>query len=384
MVTSRPILLMSRSVPPAISGTASIVGNLAQQFSRDEMVIVGYRELGRPPADWSPDYPRLRYAGVFSTHRRGEEWRRRLQIPVLLLVAVWTAIVSRCKVIVVVYPSPYFLLVGYLVSRITGKPLIAYFHNTFLDNRPNSAFARWLQQRVFRHARRVLVMSEGMQQFFRERYPDLDTIPLQHSFNEPLEPYAPLSSLHNPVRLCFAGSVNTTCADALSRMAAVINRREDVAVTLFTSNTADYLATVGFTENDRVRFASVPYTVVRRNLKEADILLLPHGFVSKFSDEEIRTIFPTKLIEYLASGRPILAHLPADSFLCDFLRRHECALVVNVPAEAAVEEALDQLIGDEGLRNRLSKNALAAAQMFYAPIVADKLRKIIHESLADE
>jgi len=98
---------------------------------------------------------------------------------------------------------------------------------------------------------------------------------------------------------------------------------------------------------------------------------------SKFAQEEIKTIFPTKTIEYLISGRPILAHLPADCFLAEFLRSHDCALIVDEPSLEALKRALAILRQDEALRSKLVCNAMQAAKQFEAHEVARQMRDTI-------
>ena len=99
-----------------------------------------------------------------------------------------------------------------------------------------------------------------------------------------------------------------------------------------------------------------------RGLGQADILLLPHGFSGSLSQVEYSTIFPTKTIEYLISGRPILAHTPPGAYLTRFLKQHDCALVVETPDPAALAVAIRRLRTDGSLRSRLVRNALAAAR----------------------
>ena len=68
----------------------------------------------------------------------------------------------------------------------------------------------------------------------------------------------------------------------------------------------------------------VPRSEVPARLREADVVLLPHSFeYAEAARDEFRTIFPTKTIEYLISGRPMLAHAPADAFLTQFLQANE-------------------------------------------------------------
>ena len=376
-------LVLSRSVPPAVTGSATVVGSLAKQFTRDEMVIVGAFEPGRPKVTWSSEWPRIYYAMIWSSRFRGERWLRRIQLSWLVLFSLWTLISQRCQVILAIYPDEVYLLAAYVVARIAGKPLFAYFHNTFLENHQDSRLAHWLQPRIFHYARHVFVMSEGLERLYQRNYPGLKCSPLVHTFNEPISAYVPRPTLRNPVQLCFAGNVNASCSDAASRMAQMVQELEEVHLTLLTGTRHDVLERVGFV-GPRVTVETVSRDRLLQYLQQADILLLPHGFTSSLAQEEIKTIFPTKVIEYLTSGRPILAHLPSDCFLAEFLRLHNCALIVDEPTVPALKRGLITLQCDADLRVRLVRNALKAAERFHAPRVAMHLRNIIISSHSDQ
>ncbi|MDQ4023896.1 MAG: hypothetical protein M3217_00170, partial [Actinomycetota bacterium] len=61
--------------------------------------------------------------------------------------------------------------------------------------------------------------------------------------------------------------------------------------------------------------------------------------------------------EYLAARRPILVHAPADSFVSSYFRRHGCGVVVDRSDPAALAEALQWILGDAELRERLAAAA---------------------------
>lgn len=378
------ILFMSRSMPPAISGSAVIVANLAKQFTPDTMALLGPYDPGMPGIEWSPAWPRRHYAMLWANRWRGERWLRRLQFPFLLLMALWLTLVRRCKAILVVFPDEWHLLAAYLVSRLTGRPLYPYFHNTYVENQPGKWFAQWLQGRVFAHARHVFVMSEGMQRLYNEKYPGVDCSPLKHTFNDPL-PAFESPPVHAPLRLCLSGTMNRASSDAAGRMAEVVRALGDEAqLSIFTGSTVAEVEAIGF-RGSNVSIGTVSRDELMTRIRESDILLLPHGFASSWSKEEIQTIFPTKVIEYLISGRPILAHLPADCFLAEFLRRHDCALIVDEPDVTALKHSLDALRNDQALRDKLVRNALDAARQFEAPTVAAYLRETIaHHNAAGQ
>ncbi len=68
--------------------------------------------------------------------------------------------------------------------------------------------------------------------------------------------------------------------------------------------------------------------------------------------------------EYLASGRPVLAHAPADSYVTWNLREHGCGIVVDEPDASKLADAIRRLMDDGELRRRLTENARVRAVDF--------------------
>jgi hypothetical protein len=274
-----------------------------------------------------------------------------------------------------VFPNEEFLLIGYLVALWTGASFFPYFHNTWVENRKGLGrlLAQWLQSRVFARAEHIFLMSEGMVELYRERYPGIRCSALVHSFNEQLPVFSPPPELHSPLRMTICGNINESCRDATLRICEAIFRTEDTELILLTGMPRSYLARLGLLR-DRVRYHTVSRDEVVNELRQSDIVVLPHGFTGGYSPEEYRTIFPTKTIEYLICGRPILAHTPSDCYLTRFLKEHECALVVDDPSVPQLLRAIELLRTDAALRSKIIWNALKAAEQFYAPRVATALR----------
>ncbi len=371
------ILLISWSVPPGTTGSAVIVANLAKQFSRHEMVVVGEKPSSSPPVAWKEDWPEIKYViRPLPPTARGARWWRWCQVPWLLWRCLSIARTERCTNIVAIFPSAEFLLVGYLTAILTRARLYPYFHNTFLEQCAGqglaSQAAAWLQTQVFQTAAHVFVMSEGMVEFYRERYPNLRCSSLVHSFNEDLPDWAPPPVPRRPLRFILSGNINASCSDAAGRVCKAIERIES-HLTILSGTPSKFLEQLGLLRPG-VSYATVSRDEVLSRLGDADIVILAHGFTGGLSPEEYRTIFPTKTIEYLISGRPILAHVPQDCFLARFLRAHDCAEVVDTPDPDAILLAVQRLTSDADLRERLVRNAFRAAVQFQGRTVAETLR----------
>lgn len=371
-------LVLARSLPPAATGSGIVMTNLLRQFDCDEMVAVGAYFLNQPKSRWELSWPDLIYGMLEFQKDWGKVWVRRIQWPLLFLTGLSTAVLQNCQTILVIYPDDLFLLAGYILCRITNKPLYVYLHNTYLESKPNNRFAQWLQANVFARARHVFVMSVGMQKFYQRKYPNLDCSPLVHTFNETLpEPHeVQEQDLHNPVNLVFIGNITASCADAANRVLRFVKQESSVTLRIYSGMNQEVLTRLGFS-GVNISSKTVPYDVLLEHMRDGDIMIHPHGFHGTLVQTEFKTIFPTKTIEYLLSQRPILAHLPSDCYLADFYRQHQCALLIHEPEIDALKAGVAQLVADPEFRRRLVYNALVAVRQFRAPIVANHLRQVL-------
>lgn len=376
------VLLVSWGLPPAPTGSAVIVDNLSRAFTREEMVLAGKEPPGGLPRDREPDLPAVvavEGSRVWSIRGRGNHHLALLRAPLLVPRLVRLIRAEGCRAVIGVYPDAAYLFAAWAASRRTGARFFPYFHNTYLEGqRPGMlrSFARWLQPRVIRDAAHVFTMSAGMSALYDRLYPGQFThSPLVHSFNEPIPAFREPEVSAEPV-LAFSGNVNGSCLEAARRLFAAVGQMPGVRVQFFTGASERELAANGvWTTN--ARRVCLPRRELPGALSACDVMLLPHGFTGPFHPFEYETIFPTKTIEYLISGRPILAHCPAGVFLTRFLQEHDCALVVTEPDPGAVGAGVERLLRDAALRSCLVRNALKTAEQFHISRVAQTLRNTL-------
>lgn len=376
-------LFLSFGIPPFVSAQTTIVINLAQQFSKDEMVVAGEQQATDGVSfNWRENWPPIFYLFQgWPQTRKGSRWWRRLMFPLVLLRCIRLVQKFYCKNLLVVFPSEVYLLAGYFTSVFTGVKLFPYFHNTYLENQTGVGrlLASWLQARVFAKSAHVFVMSEGMVELYRERYPGLKCSALVHSFNESLPDHLPPEEKRATLEFIISGTIWDVCLDATRRFCDAIAQREDSTLTFLSGMSPIFLKDMGLLRNG-TRHETVPHGQVVSRLQQADIVVLPHGFTGSLAEEEYRTIFPTRTIEYLICGRPILAHAPPNCYLTSFLKKHNCALIVDEPSVSALHQAIERLRTDAKFREELVHNAYLAAAKFHAPRVAATLRTQLQSS----
>jgi glycosyltransferase involved in cell wall biosynthesis len=113
-------------------------------------------------------------------------------------------------------------------------------------------------------------------------------------------------------------------------------------------------------------------------LHAADLLLVPP---SRAPLEQFRNcVLPLKLFSYLAAGRPILAPVAPDT--AELLADGDNALLVPPGEPEIAARALDRILGDPKLADRLSAGALASARDLTWDRRAEKIQAFLEGRLA--
>ena len=372
-------LLVCARVPVVPSGTSVILRRLLEHFSPAEMAIVARSVSGMVRREDPVPWPTVRIPALPAGIRGDRYW---LVLSALygLPWALWAVFKYRPRTITAVFPDEGSLLIGYLLHRMTGIPLVAYFADLYLEERQGwqGYLARWLQPRVFRHATRVAVLSGGLADHFRTRY-GIDAAEIRHCLNEtPLT--LPIRSRPDPLVIGYSGNINETRLRLLRDLTAAVGDNPRFEIRYFTPSSAAQVAAFGLmASNVRVGFAaSFPKLIAE--LAQCDVLYLPLEFQpGDCSYDTLATCFATKSFEYFAAARPILVQSRDEFFITRFYRERGCGEVVSDPGAAPLAEALERLRIDEPLRARLAARARAAALEFDGPRIADGVRQMLQQ-----
>lgn len=351
-----------------VAGTSVVLRNLISAFDPASYTVAFLgrfrwrsREVKRPACDrLIPNYHPVQFLDfVF----RGIKERYAIRRAVRLVRR------RNVQIIVGLYPTLRSLRVATEVAKRTNVRFFPYLHDTVaegLSHLPMADDARTVQAEVFRTAEKILTMSEGMSDFYRRVY-GLETFPLQHSFPEKI---ARKPSFQRARSALWGGAVYGINDQSFSRVQKALHAAgTELEVTS--------LNPLSVATGLNVRQSFYPS---RREYLEA---VQRHGIVvlalnwpdeTSWDEAELSTIFPTKAIEYLATGSPILVHCPDHYFLAKFFRRHDCGIVVPERSEAALREAIASLQAGGSEIRAMQERALATTDFFSISRVSSLLQ----------
>jgi glycosyltransferase involved in cell wall biosynthesis len=266
--------------------------------------------------------------------------------------------------------DPFDLPASFLAARWRRAPFVAYLFDDPVFQWPADSyrrFARYWERIWAKFAQAVVVPNELLAGDVSRREPRVKPVIIRNpvnlaAFTAAERPWP--SNASGPLRIVYTGSVYHAQGDAFRNLVAAIDRSPGrYQLHVYSSQPQSEFDAYGVVGPHVIRHEHIDGDAIHPIQQSADILFLPLAFFSTIQ-EVIRTSAPLKMGEYLAAGRPVLVHAPADSFVTTFYRDHGCGQIVDQPDVNALSEALNALSQDEPLRRRIVASARRMAPEF--------------------
>jgi glycosyltransferase involved in cell wall biosynthesis len=377
---SRRIAIVTHTLPPSSNGQAVMLGRILRGMGPEEVAIALTRRgeadaslpavcpLARSEPWWLIWAARLGL-GVALTH----EIRFRAQQIAHFAEQARAAAIVACSGEIGDWPS------SLLAAQQLRLPLIAYAFDAY-GQQHKSVKWRWRHREVAAKyepavaaaAERVIVPNEFLAEYYHCRYGARTAIvrnPIDDALlASPPPPYR--AEFRRPMQIVYTGNLYVAQWDAAAKLIEACRWRggKYAELVVYAPQSARSLASLAQRGPLRLQppVASGEMATVHR---AADVLFLPLAFESPYP-EIIRTSAPGKMGEYLASGRPVLAHVPADSFVAWYFRQHACGWLVDRPDPAAILDALDEIQRDPQEAAHRVGRARQCAERDFAPAAA--------------
>lgn len=372
MNPNQKILIISWGVYPLQTATSIIVHNLAKEIGSERVVVIGEKNLVEK--DWDKvDYPLYHIDALFGL-KKGRDRLKWLKYLIVLNKINRVIKKHKCTHILCPFPDEFYLSLAYLASKSNSIPLYPWMHNTYLDNAEGmrKKIANFIQSRVFSHAEIIFTISEGLTEYYNRNYKDNKFDTLVHCFTIP-DPKKIVFYKPDKIKLALSGNFNESCSDAILRACRVILKKENCELHVFGNQIKNELINNRIDTSNIVFYGFMAEDEFNDALNNCDVMLLPHGFEGQWSKIEYETIFPTRTIPLLYSGKPILLHSPAWASLNSFFKKHRCGFIVEEANEKELEHAIDNIFSNSQIYETIIANALNAAKIFDVKNVKESL-----------
>ncbi len=370
METAPRLLVCTETFPPQVTGSSVVAWRLLAATAPDVRYLVATAIPGRsaPGIDIvAADLPSLLYRRDL---RIGlSDFFRILSIPYLARQFAAAARSFRPDAVVSVYPSDRFLLAGHRIARALGVPHAVYFHNLWEEAVRHTAVhagcaadrarlrlaGRW-EREIVRLSRARFALTAPMAVFLSGKHGVPFSV-LPHAFPPPppLPPGEPERRAEG-LDLLLPGSVYGMHASSLRILLRLVGERDGIRLSITTGQKAAYLESIGVSAARNLTIEHYPdESRFFRRMTRADacVVCLAHD---GHSPEDVATALPTRAVESLRFGKPLLVVAPAESYLSRLVREHAAGIAASPDDARGVEEALDALLS-ESRRKEFSENA---------------------------
>ncbi len=347
--TTGQTLIVSWHWPPTKRASTQVLATLfgeasAQDYAvltRDMRAMSASEEMSGGDATETPDLPTQ---SVTWPGKSDEDGTIRTWIASIITAFRFWRVGRKSSAdrILAVYPHRYSLLAGWLIACTSHKPLVVYMHDLFAEtliakNKLKRAFWKWVDRRVMRNAALVVVPTREFAGHYQKRGVN-QTWVLPHCIAK-CEP-TPLPSFANGLRMTYAGSIYQAHEDSIERLIEGTRDVEGIALT-FLAQPHPMLAGQDVQWLDRVSAMAT--------LANSHVLVVALGHETPYP-EEVQGCFPSKIVDYLAVGRPILAIVPPGCFVNRYITETGCGISVTSRNPADIRIAIESFKDPQRLK----------------------------------
>ena len=213
-------------------------------------------------------------------------------------------------------------------------------------------------------AEKIIVTNNGTLNYYAKEYGEEISKKITIIYNSTFpEPYLKLHTDYNPkppYNILYTGRIYWPQIRSLKNLIKAIEEIKDIDINLkiYCPNPKDYLEKLGIVETEKIKIFSAPPQKMPQIQTQADILFLPLSWHTK-SQKIIDTATPGKLTDYLITNRPILIHAPSSTFLAQYAKENNFALVVDEEDIEKLKNAIKTLLFNLEFAKQIIENAKA-------------------------
>jgi glycosyltransferase involved in cell wall biosynthesis len=336
-------MVVSRRWVPTGTGTPIVLYELFRHFPADSVRVVCGPGL-QPRTSSTLPFPTTRLTLEPIDRLLSGGYRKLGAHALPLLRTAMEALVRwhRPPTIYAHFPDAVFVTAAALTAEKFGIPLVTYF-DILWEGNDESGLGPAYEHRVVKIAQRRFAITERYCEHLSSKHgvpfelmPHVIVPPSPRPQVVPREQRRPIVHLGGNVY----ANMNLDCVQTMHRVLEAMDQPPELEILGFTP--AADLERWGI-NGPFVRTGTVTRAELLERQRSCQVLYLPEAFDTAVP-EMILNNFPTKALEYMLTGTPILVHAPADCYLTRVAREHGWAVIVDQPGEAPLRAGLARIM----------------------------------------
>jgi len=254
-----------------------------------------------------------------------------------------------------IFPSPDFLLVSILLSKLLRVKLFVYLHDCIEETATlpvEKQISRIIEYLTFRCSAKVYSISDCMNEYYQSKGFRTETLP--HGIDSSSIRHPSIERRSALLKVGFAGMIYATNEDAIKELVAAKNLLKGGFELHFATTqwSIGRLRDMGVLQEIETAHTYGSRDEVLDLLADCDILFLPMSFMSKHR-KDLVSIFPTKVTDYWLAQRPIIVYGSPDYAFTRRANEDGYAKVVTQRGSEYIARAIEEVRDSFVLRDSL-------------------------------
>lgn len=371
------MIFISQEVPLYGSlSTTSVLRALVMNLQNAEKIhYLGFRSVGSKKQIDNPDFTYT----IITLPRRGERYFRFLFLPILFAAGLWRMLSGKHSLVFAAFPDDASLLLGYLLSVFGSKKFYPYFMDLYTETGVwAQPLDKWLQKRVFAKAEKVVVINEGMQSFYKENY-NKTTVCLPHVYSSEPAIVKNYEEINNSFTIGYSGTVNGARIAGLRNLNEALLNLPNTKLCIFSPQDEIFLRAEGLWHKKIEQTNITDSKQLLNALSSCDALYIP-VYAGKIDKAQIETSFGGKMVEYLASGVPIIIDADKNFFTYKFMKKHDVGILLEHNSVPSIEKCIEALQSNSKFYSERAHSNSNLTKYFSR----EMLNKVFHNEIIEE
>ena len=367
----KKVLVISSYAPPKANGGSKYLFNIFSNYTADSYCfLTSHKNFKSRESDSDFMLPCRYY--FFDQPSDKKKLSSRLLINLTKPFRVFLILKQALKVIrkervellMGVTDNGRMFILTYLLSKISGVPYCPWMVDLWRENNLSAGWkkiANYFEPILFNQAALIFLSLPSFKYHYQDAYPRpanklhvINACEIPEHYNiSPKENYRPSPPFH----IVYVGSIYWAQEDNIINLIEALNeiRDIDVCLDIYTSRPTEKILALA-EKSDKVNIKYADREKLIEIQSQASILFLPLS-LNMQKNPVIRTAIPSKINEYLISGRPILIQAPVDSYLSKYARKNGFALVMNQNNKEELIMSIKKLLLDKDYTDNLAEAA---------------------------